>query len=400
MDLRGTLGGGTTQLGVEHEYQLWRRGAQVDFRRLITSVAGDLRRLDPGDPRARRLPSDVALTADGWEAELATPPVDVHPGVPQEIDQLLRVERTELRAAAGAEGVDRITGFSTHLNITVPDDEVVSLGLRFAQHCLPALADVMEPNGSAGLFVRPRRGRLEVGGEYVEGADLVAALTLLTGCVDALRWSYQPPAMQAPALVASREKFGWYAPDLPQGQLLVVWPWARPFVVHRGLDPTVVDDLATGVRPLPREGGGSARCTFGGPRLETRTRCATGQRKLPTDVRAETEWLTWHHVVWVFQDSEGRRCRAVVPACDEEQFLAALDAGAHDADVSRMLERPWPHKRLLVHAQLQGLQGVTWWHEVRAGALVAAPRLADGSVPRVSRRRAARDLRVRSRSRL
>ena len=250
-------------LGVEHEYRLWSDGTPVDFRRLIGRLCGDLRTLDPGDPRARRLPSGVALTADGWEAELATPPLPVGPGLPGTIDRLLRAERTELRRVAAAEGVDRITGFSTHLNITVPDDEVVSVGQRFAEHCLAALAEVMEPDSSSGMFVRPRRGRLEIGGEYVEGADLEGALTLLVGCVEALRRGRPAPATKPPVLEASREKFGWYAAELPAGQLGTVWSWARADAVARGLDPAPVDDLVAGSRALRRHAEPDpSGCTF------------------------------------------------------------------------------------------------------------------------------------------
>ena len=77
------------RVGVEHEYRLWNHAEQTDFRVLLPLVAGDLRCLDPGDPRARRLPSGVALTADGLEAELATPPVRVGPGVGRTLDLML-----------------------------------------------------------------------------------------------------------------------------------------------------------------------------------------------------------------------------------------------------------------------------------------------------------------------
>ena len=245
---------GLPRIGVEHELCLWRDQAQVDFRPLINQVAGGIRPLDPGDPRARRLPSGVALTADGWEAELATPPVPIGPGAPQQIDDLLRGERTELRERTSALGVTRVSGFSTHLNVSVPDESVVGLGLMFVESCLFALAAVVEPPASQGLLVRPRRGRLEVGGEYVEGPDLVAGLTLLAACVCGLLAGASPPPTGAPQVLPSREKYGWFVPpeellENPEA-LDDVWEWARGWAQGQGLDPGPVDELVSGSRAV------------------------------------------------------------------------------------------------------------------------------------------------------
>src|SRR5688500_10500956 len=101
------------RVGVEHEYGVWSGSSQVDFRPLLPVVAGGLRALDPGDPRARRLPSGVMLTADGREAELATPPLPWGEGAPEALDALLATERSVLAArAAEAGAADRLTGFS------------------------------------------------------------------------------------------------------------------------------------------------------------------------------------------------------------------------------------------------------------------------------------------------
>jgi len=103
-------------------------------------------------------------------------------------------------------------------------------------------------------------------------------------------------------------------------------------------------------------------------------------------VQAETLWLTWAHVVWAFRDGR-RQAYAVLPTDDEDDFLTRLDGGRLDDVVRRELRRRVTGKRLLVHADIDRR---TWWHEVRPGALVPAERTADGTVPRVSRRRAAR----------
>jgi hypothetical protein len=141
-----------------------------------------------------------------------------------------------------------------------------------------------------------------------------------------------------------------------------------------GLDPDPVDVLANGAG-IAR----SDECTFG----ETTDAAGgdTGPRMLTNGLRAATEWLTWHHVVWVFCDPAGARFRAVVPADQEGDFLRDLDAGRLDHQLERMMQRRAVRRQLLVHAQLTeaGL-----WHDVRPGALVPAERLPDGTVPRVS----------------
>ena len=392
--------------GVEHEYQLWAADEQVDFRTVLPAVAGHLRCLDPGDPRARRLPSMVALTADGREAELATPPLVIDGGTPQSLDRLLAVERSRL-AAATAPSVDAITGFSTHVNVSVPDAVVAEVAQLFARRCGVAAAMIGEPASSAGLFVRARRGRLEVGGEYAEGDDLVASLTFVLAAVAALCLDRDPPSWPEPEIVASREKFGWFLPPtgslgqvLREGRrtrldgtadagllLARTWAWARPACLSLGLDPTPVDSLVAGA-PLRLESVRAAGlCSVDHPtHLAGDVPTRTAPRSIAGGPVAESVWLTWQHAVWGVFDGD-RALYAVVGAGQEAEFLARLDAGDFDAAVRRELGRDHGRRRLMVHAQLTG---PTWWHDVRPGALVPAERGPDGSLPAVSYRRAAR----------
>jgi hypothetical protein len=381
-------------MGIEHEYGLWRASSQVDFRTLLPAMTAGLRTLDPGDPRARRLPSGVVLTADGREAELATPPLPWQGSTPEMLDRLLAEERSVLALrAAEVAGVDRVTGFSTHVNVSVPDERVVEVGSRFVRHCGLATALVGEPGASSGLLVRPRRGRLEVGGEYAEGPHLVALTTFVGSAVAALLDDLAPPRVPEPVAVPARERFGWYLP--PEGAtanrelLEEVWTWARPACVRDGIDPEPVDRLVAGA-PLRRDVDEATpqHCTVRQDQSESILSVRdTGPRLLAGGVEAETLWLTWQHVVWVFRSS-GREVHAVIPVDQEADFLARLDAGEYDDVVRRELGR-LAGRRLLVNAQLDG---PGWWREVRPGALVPAERGPDGSVPRVSRRRAARQL--------
>ena len=179
-------------------YRLWTHAGQTDFRVLLPLVAGDLRCLDTGDPRARRLPSGVALTADGLEAELATPPVRVGPGVGRTLDLMLAAERSVLVAEAREHAVTSLTGFSTHVNVSVPDSDVVTVARRLATECAVAIGLLAEPSDSSGLLIRPRRGRLEVGGEYAEGSDLEVLVTVLLAAVRGLRTGAGPAGRPPP----------------------------------------------------------------------------------------------------------------------------------------------------------------------------------------------------------
>lgn len=395
------------RVGVEHELRLWAGPAQLDFRQVLPAVADGLRALDPGDPRARRLPSGVVLTADGREAELATPPVRWDAPAPRLLDVLLASERGELaERAAGVADADRITGFSTHVNLSVPDERVVEIGRRFVRHCGLATALVAEPASSSGLLVRPRRGRLEIGGEYAEGDHLVALVTFVGSAVAALLADAPQPDLPAPVTVPAREKFGWYLPvegpyaDLVHGRvpgtnlLATAWDWARPWCVRDGVDPEPVDRLVEGASLRLEDPAESAdACTIRRhgdvPALPVSD---TGPRRVAGGIEAETLWLTWGHVVWAFTDGD-RRAYAVLRVDDEGDFLTRLDQGAHDDLVRRELSRRLGRRRLVVHADIDRR---VWWHEVRPGALVPAERTADGAVPRVSRRRAARQLRQRA----
>ena len=51
----------------------------------------------------------------------------------------------------------------------------------FSRSFAPSLMLLMDAPSSPGLLVRPRRGRLEFGGEFVTGNQLAAAVLLAAG---------------------------------------------------------------------------------------------------------------------------------------------------------------------------------------------------------------------------
>lgn len=376
-------------IGVGQSLSLWCGHERVDARGLVEQVPRGHGPRDPGDPSARRLPSGGTLSADGAAAVLSTPPVPLGPGVPAQLDDLLSGERTTLRDLVAAQDVTRLSGSATRLSISVPDDAVVGVGLTFVESCLSALATVIAPASSHGLLVRPRRGRLDVCGPYVEGPDLVAGLTLLSACVGGLLDGSFPPRTTTPDVVPSQELYGWFAPTRahPEDEeaLATVWGWARPWALGHQVDPRPLDQLVDGSRDVrSRSTTEAAGCTFGTPApTDRRTRA----RELRNGTRAEPEWLTWEYAVWLVRDVDGRACRAVLPLAQEDAFLAQLDSGRLDPELDRMLRRRVPRRHLTAHAQAGD---AILWHDVEPEALVPVERGPDGSVPRVSRRQARR----------
>lgn len=349
--LRLPLAGATSvaRVGVEQEHRVFDDEQAVDFRRLLPLIASQLRSLDPGDPRARRLPSDVVLTADGWEAELSSPPLPATRAGMSRVVELLGQERGRLLTELGTVlSHPRMEGFSTHLNVSVPDHAVVAVGRAFARHCVPAVADVTEGPGSLGILVRPRRGRLEICCDHVDGARLDEALQVARACVVGLTAGDLPPISCAEPEPA-REKYGWFLPPdaLRSSPALSAWVSTHRTRLEEGCGAP--DHVDASVRRFD-------------------------------EFTAETEWVTWEWVCWVIahQPTDGA-VYAVLSSRQERQFLDLLDRGELTPLIRRALtERR--RRRLWVNRQIGS---AALWHDVRPGALVPAERDLRGQVPRV-----------------
>lgn len=198
------------RMGVEHEYVV-RDGTQVlDFRAVVSTLQLGVR-ADPTDPHAQRCSWGGVVTADGREAEVATPPVTVQPGAPAQVAALAEVGHTSLAAALGS----RVTleGYSTHLNVSASPRGDRSLARRFATVFAPSLMLLLDHTGSPGLLVRPRPGRLELGGDHAAGLDLEVALTFALGGALACRpfaWQRARRLSVEVTLEAAVERYGWY----------------------------------------------------------------------------------------------------------------------------------------------------------------------------------------------
>lgn len=72
----------TPLAGIEHELAVWSGTRRVDFRTVLPALPGLGPAIDPSDSNARRGAWGGVLTADGREAEIATPPAALAPGSP------------------------------------------------------------------------------------------------------------------------------------------------------------------------------------------------------------------------------------------------------------------------------------------------------------------------------
>ena len=166
-------------VGLEHEFRVLRHGYPIDFRDCIHSLPIDGLRLDPGDSNAYRCRSGIAITADGAEAEFASPPVPVVPGSAREVAAWAARGRRELEAALPPDTT--LDGYSTHISVSMPDAINDAVAGLFARTFAAPLALLLERPGSLGIYVRPRPGRLELCGEFVDGERLAAVVAFAVG---------------------------------------------------------------------------------------------------------------------------------------------------------------------------------------------------------------------------
>ena len=171
-------------VGVEQELRVVVDGRPVDFRSIVHDLGIDGVRADPTDPNAYRCAWGGVITSDAEEAELATPPIPVDPGFVDRVTASLRAGHEALCAALPRD--HELVGFSTHLNVSVGRRRDVAFARRYARTFAPALMLTLDRADSPGLLVRPRPGRLELGGEYAEGPALRAAIAFAAGSVLAL----------------------------------------------------------------------------------------------------------------------------------------------------------------------------------------------------------------------
>lgn len=228
------VGGPPCFLGVEREYQVIESVGRVDARTIWSTLDALGPRLDPGDPRARRLPTGAVATCDGPEAEIATPPIPLDPSaIGLVVGHAARGEALLAEALLPGAFLDkglpayRLVGYSTHLNLSVPDSRVERIAGIIATHLALPLMLALDRAESPGLLVRPRYGRLEVGGDFVRGDQLRAALVwlvaldrLATRALVDRRLAARLRRIPTPRVVPAKERYGWFVAADAFGPLL------------------------------------------------------------------------------------------------------------------------------------------------------------------------------------
>ena len=288
--------------------------------------------LNPGDPNAHHLPSGVMLTADGPEAEAAIPPIPLEEKFTWHVTSWAEYAEDVLVDALPAGSA--IEGFSTHLNVSVGAD-VVPVADLFARHFALGMMLLLDQADSPGLLVRPRPGRLELGGDFVEGEQLRAALTYAVAaarcCVAALRAKSTdalPPAIAGP-LERAKGRPGWFVPRraVDRDSFARAWHIARDELtnVADAAEVETVDEIVDGHRPIPREevGGPDRRDT---PR---RSPFANLQPREHGELQVRVRAMSWAAVAFHVR-SAGRDVHVVIPRRWLPSFLERLDAGTLD----------------------------------------------------------------------
>jgi hypothetical protein len=235
-----------------------------------------------------------------------------------------------------------------------------------------ALAHVLLTDGSnvPGLAIRPRFGRVEFCGEFVEGALLeqtcifaaAAVLACIRVCAGRSRLADFPPAM-AVERRGIVQRSGWFidgvdvealkrsgretrirtiAGDEPavRTYLYQAWRAARKAIVSHvaSADLAPLDGVVDGADRLPFEGVGiAAREAMMSMPRESVFGELLKPRLHPTFALAPV-MVTWDVNIFLVSGARTKRAFICIPSVWLESFLTALDAGRLDSYITHCLE--------------------------------------------------------------
>ena len=340
-------------VGVEREYEIGGPDGPIDARGIWAALPDPGVWLDPSDPYARRGRWGGVITADGPHAELATPPIRLAPGC---TDELLGLAAAGERHLAAQLSGHRLIGYSTHINVEVADRSATRIARLIAGRLAVPIMLLLDRAGSPGLLVRPRPGRLEVGGEFAAGDQLRAAIAMTIGMVvlaeRSVAFHRRPP--MGPVVTPERavERFGWYVdraalgPDLyaqgratklgldsAQDVMTRLWSAARVRVgEYLSADEIdLVDAVVRSQLALPLE----QPTDDDGPVTAFRHDRSYGPRR-----RGEIEVSVYRATWWKAALSlrrNGIQRWLTVPGRSLDAVLDAVDSGALDDDLRRIM---------------------------------------------------------------
>jgi hypothetical protein len=393
-------------LGLELEFSVRsERGGRVHFGSLIHHLGLDGTALDPGDPNAHRCSWGGVITADGAEAEIATPPVRTRPGFTAQLQAWARTGETELRRAV-PRGTG-LKGYSAHFSAAMPaklNDRVCQLYAETFAADLMLLTDRID---SPGLLVRPRPGRTELCGEFLEHEPLAAAAAFVVGSTRACAAAVRRPGGRAALpprldvrLARAVHRYGWYVDRkafgtdlhaagrralLPrasggticaQSHLELAWAAARQALADDAAasDLQAAEAMITGSFPLPAERGrpddaqGGQR--GGDVRFPPDGTAVPDAPRLGAHVRPDFTLcpvaVTWDFTVFEASGPE-RSAYACIPRDSLPGFVAALEEGALDDPIAaylaltsrrRVLSAPEQTRRLGLYDQMGAPAGL------------------------------------------
>ncbi|HZP95988.1 MAG TPA: hypothetical protein VFC31_06595 [Candidatus Limnocylindria bacterium] len=358
-------------VGLEHEFIVLDPNAVVDFRTMVGDIPLGGRRLDPADKNATRCAWGGIVTADGAEAEIATPPIRRAPGFVSRLERTAIGAREALHRAL-PKGFD-LSGYSTHLSFSMPAQLNEAAARLFLSTFAPGMMLLGDRADSPGLLVRPRPGRLELAFEYLDGPQLRGATAFATGAAmvagDAVTRrdpTRLPPLVRAFG-VTTADRYGWgltrdaFGDDIvvsgrgavlerrrggtitAQEQLEASWESARSMLAGN-VDPRDLreaDALVAGRLALPSERVWSVTTSSA-----TDATAAWPQRNPFGDVirtrerpgyTVTAEVATWDTTVFALS-GPWRRAYASVPRESLATFLRKLDSGRLDAVLIAFLD--------------------------------------------------------------
>jgi hypothetical protein len=362
-------------VGFEQEFIVSTRDLEpVDFRRVLPQLEGLAPPLDPDDPRARRTVSGVVLTADGREAEAAAPPIAVRPGFADDVGAWTRAARHELETRLGDDYT--LHGYSTHLSVAADNRRNARASALFARTFAPGLMLLVDRATSPGLIIRPRPGRVELCGEFVDGPWMRAATVYAAGavraCDNALTGTATFAALPPQVVVATRParaRAGWFVDRTGFGTDILAdgarrarlhrcdgrrvrvqdhfeaaWTAARTALHTRAAasDLAAVDDLVSGRAPLPTEIDPEVVAAGDAGRLPAPSPLGDVARvRLRPGFTVEATAATWATTVFCLRArGRVREAYAAIPRARLASFFTALDAGRLDDLLGRYLALP------------------------------------------------------------
>nr|MDP9482838.1 hypothetical protein [Chloroflexota bacterium] len=371
--------GGALRFGLEHEFRVREGDRTRDFRTMVHGLGLGQCDLDPADPNAYRLPSGAAVTCDGAEAEVALPPTTVAPGFA--LDVAARAEKEACALGDRLSDGVSLTGCSTHLSVSVPDGLTQAVCRLYTTSFAPALMLLVDGPQSPGLLIRPRPGRVELGGEFVAGPNLVAATLFAVASVVACRDAVSAGGRlhrALPELVVrvapAVERFGWYVDRTAFGGDLYADGRAATLTTLQGdrlsaqehltrcwatvagrLDNVaypeereLVDAVVRGARSLPSEGASDEAGTMAAVDVAPSPYGAASSPWSGDGFDLAPVMVTWDLVVFLAVESRKRRRAFIaVPGLELGTFFDDLLLGRMEDPIARWFDRRGQRRRLV-----------------------------------------------------